>query len=152
MNLSRFDLCLSLLLTALVLSGCGGESENPIEARLRQEGYTAETLVSELETRLAMLEQSGGRGMSEAARSGPESPNEDGRDSGPGMARVSGPGDGPGGNPYTFEAIISDIREKIKFIQTSAGEDTDVRADVISAVESSNIPATMKEKVLEALK
>ncbi|GAA5505206.1 hypothetical protein [Novipirellula caenicola] len=136
-------------LVSLSLPGCGS-GENAIQARLKEVAYTPEKLVAELAVRLKTMDGGGGRRVNEASRSGGETPNEDGRGGGPG-AQAS-PGDGPGGNPFTLEAIAADIKSKINAMQDAAGEQEDVMAKVVAEIEKSEIKDDLKQKVIAAIR
>ncbi|EMI16301.1 hypothetical protein RMSM_06780 [Rhodopirellula maiorica SM1] len=139
----------AICLILLPVTGCGS-GENAIQARLKEVAYTPEKLVAELAVRLKTMDGGGGGRVNEASRSGGETPNEDGRGGGPG-AQAS-PGDGPGGNPFTLEAIAADIKTKINSMQEAAGEQEDVMAKVVAEIEKSDIKDDLKQKVIAAIR
>ncbi|WP_339731082.1 hypothetical protein [uncultured Gimesia sp.] len=124
---SFFSLC-------TLLPGCSGE-EDPIEARLKEVGYTPEKIVRELELRITNLDKMPAR----------EKRSETG-------AKMDGDrNDGPRGNPFTFEAIIKDIKTKIDQLQERAGEEENVLEEVKQKIENGTLDEKKRKQVLDAL-
>lgn len=117
------------------LVGCG--AQDPLEARLEEVGYTPQRIADELEHRLTVLARSNEQGMAERARIA--------------STQDTGRGDGPGGNPFTFESIMDDIKVKIDRLQQKLGEDIDVKSEIINQLQSSDLKAEIRTRAITAL-
>lgn len=131
---ARVCFSVSFLLLCAIAAGCAGE-EDPIEARLKEVGYTPEKIVAELELRIKNLDK-----MSAHQHSA-------GNDSKQGGTRTSD----PRGNPFSFDSIIKDIKHKIDQVQQRSGEDVNVLEQVTQKIENGKLDDTMRKRVLEAL-
>lgn len=131
---TRLFFSLSFLSLCFIFSGCSRE-EDPIEARLKEVGYTPEKIVRELELRITNLDKMPAR----EKRSETGSKMDGDRD------------DGPRGNPFTFEAIIKDIKHKINQLQERAGEEVNVLEQIKQELESGQLDEEKRKQVLDAL-
>ncbi|QDU11494.1 hypothetical protein V202x_49170 [Gimesia aquarii] len=130
----RLSQIISAVLFYSILSGCAGE-EDPIEARLKEVGYTPDKIVSELELRITNLKK-----MPAREKRSQEGAKKDGTRN-----------DGPGGNPFTFESIIDDIKHKINQLQERSGDDVNVLDQVKQKIEEGKLDSDTRQRVLSAL-
>lgn len=132
--LIRLSLILNAVLFCSILSGCAGE-EDPIEARLKEVGYTPDKIVHELELRITNLDKMPNRKKREQEKT-----------------KMDGDrNDGPSGNPFTFEAIINDINDKINQLQERSGKDVNVLEQVKQKIEGGKLNNETRKRVLTAL-
>ncbi|QDU39753.1 hypothetical protein Mal4_41000 [Maioricimonas rarisocia] len=104
--------CVALATLLLIASaGCGGQ-EDPIESRLKEIGYTPQSLCDEMLQRLEHVQRATpGR---PAARTVSEGVRQEDRDRG---------GDGDRPDPLTFDAVMNDIADKIQYLQKQGTAD-----------------------------
>lgn len=124
----------------LLIAGCGS-GESTIETRLQSDGYTPEKLVREIQIQYTALESPNAR-----RSKGPSSSmtfEEKGR---------SGPGSSPEREELTFESATEDIKAKIAALQAEAGDEVDVLAEVIAGIEETDMSASLKTKIITALR
>tara|TARA_R110002095_G_scaffold196969_3_gene175911 strand:+ start:2469 stop:2885 length:417 start_codon:yes stop_codon:yes gene_type:complete len=131
---TRWFFALSFFSLCILLSGCSKE-EDPIEARLKEVGYTPEKIVRELELRIINLDK-----MPTLKKRSEEGAKLDGDRN-----------DGPGGDPFTFEAIIKDIKEKIDQLQERSGKEINVLEEVKQKIENGTLDEKKRKQVLDAL-
>ncbi|QDV48045.1 hypothetical protein [Gimesia fumaroli] len=131
---TRCFFAFGLFLLCALLPGCSKE-EDPIEARLKEVGYTPEKIVRELELRITNLDKMPAR--EKRSKTG---------------EKLDGDrNDGPRGNPFTFEAIIKDIKAKIDQLQERAGAEENILDQVKQKIESGTLDEKKRKQVLDAL-
>jgi len=134
--------CLGLLLgCALVASsaGCSESTGDQTAARLKEMSYTFENLADEVAGRLKEARR---RGTEKAPAKAPSSGV---------LGGDADRGAGPGGNPFSIDAIAMDVAEKLRRMQYVHGDDK-VLSDLGEALRDKKVPTDLVEPFLARLK
>lgn len=126
---------------ALLGSGCGESNGDQTAARLQDIPYTFDNLADEVAGR---LQEARRRGTEKAPAKLPSS----------GSGVLGGDaerGAGPGGNPFSIEAIALDVAEKLQRLQY-AHADEKVLSNFGEALRGRKVPADLVEPFLAKLK
>ena len=133
---------MSLFLSGVIALSCAGCSEttgDQTAVRLKEMGYTFDNLADEVAGRLK-----------EARRRGTEKAPAKALSSGV-LGGDADRGAGPGGNPFSIEAIAMDVAEKLRRMQYAHGDDK-VLSDLGQALRDKKVPDDLVEPFLTKLK
>lgn len=124
---------------ALGLAGCYQPTGDQTEARLKEMAYSLDNLVEEVAGRLKEARRRG----TEKAPAKPPGTGVRGGD--------ADRGDGPGGNPFSIEAIALDVADKLRGLQYAHSDDK-VLKDLGESLREQKVPDDLVDPFLARLK